>query len=305
MEKLITCLFVLCLHFSYGQSYQNYFQNKIVSDSLTRKGNYTDAIPYLRLCIAEPAMVTVDDEFLFGYALFKAGKIDSSAVFLKKALSNDYHFHDMIQFEYWTSQGVFERLDKHEEMKGVSELIKLNTLLFVNSTSVNSSLRKILLDARERDQRFRGKNLDYKKQHKLDKANQKLLLKIIKTHGWPTNDIVGDDGSNAAFLIAQHADNNKNFQQDCLRYIQRAYYSRKIDPASYAYIIDRDRINSGKSQLFGTQFEAEYVGSDFVLHLKPVEDEKLINLRRKVFGLSTVEDYLLQSKERLQKYGNR
>ncbi len=304
MGKLITVVLVLCLQFSYGQSYRDYFRNKVVSDSLTRQGKYIDAIPYLRVCISEPAMMTVDDEFVFGYSLFKAGKVDSAAIFMEKALANDYHFNDMGSVEYWASQGVFDRFNKHEAMKGIAEQIKSNTSDFVNHTSFDSSLQKTLVRARETDQRFRGKNLDYSKQRKLDKANQKLLRKIIKTHGWPTNDIVGNDGSNAAFLIAQHSDNDNKFQRDCMNYIQRAYYSKKIDPASYAYIIDRERINADKPQLFGTQFETGHIDNELILHLKPVEDEEHVDLRRKIFGLSTVADYLAQSKERLQQYGN-
>ncbi|MEJ0032809.1 MAG: DUF6624 domain-containing protein [Bacteroidota bacterium] len=211
-----------------AQSYQSYFLNKVKVDSLVALGGYITALPYMRTCMKEPEMLTVTDEFLFGYALFKAGNIDSAALFLKMSLQNGYHFHDLPTYKYWEEQGVFERMESHPALQGVPEMLKNNTEAYIHHPPIDSSLHARLIDARERDQRFR-KNPNDKKQKPLDKRNQKFLRKIIHQYGWPTEDMVGWDGSNVAFLIAQHSDNDVEFQRQCLQFIRNAYYAGRID----------------------------------------------------------------------------
>lgn len=269
---IIIILLLVTLSTTRAQTYDRYFANKLKADSLVARGSYIDAIPFLKVCVSEPAMVTVHDEFSFGYALFKNNKIDSAAVFLHRALNNGFHFQDMGQVKYWSDAGVFERFMKHGAMKGLAEKLDANTQAFVNSR-IDSVLLKQLLEAREKDQRFG-------RQKSSDEENQQFLKQVIGKYGWPTHDLVGWHGSNAAFLIAQHADKDPQFQNECMGYIRDAYYRQKIDPSSYAYIIDRTRVNAGRPQVFGTQFD------------KPIESRVNVNLRRKVLGLGTLEKYL-------------
>jgi hypothetical protein len=307
MGKLasLLLLFNFSLATTVAQSYEAYFSNKIKADSLTSNGNYIAAIQHLRVCVSEPELMTVADEFIFGYALFKANQIDSAAFFMKKALTYGYHFPDMGQLTYWEENGVFKKMQNHQALNGVAELLRSNTAAYVDRTAMDSSLLDLLLKAREEDQRFRGAHSNYRKQRGLDKKNQRLLRQIIKAHGWPGLDQVGYHGMNAAFLIAQHSDNDKHFQLECLRYIHDAFYAQKVDAASYAYIIDRTRINAGRPQLFGTQFETTQEKGEFDLKPKPVEDPAHVDTRRKVFGLLPIATYLAESKARLLQYQNR
>jgi hypothetical protein len=282
MNKIgcITGLVVIFLVTSASaQTYDRYFFNKIKADSLIARGDYTSAIPHLRVCISEPDMVTVRDEFNFGYALFKQHKFDTAAMFLNRSLSNGFHFHDVAQIQYWRDAGVFDRLNKHPHTAGIAQMLESNTLAYVNS-KVDSILLRKLLTARELDQKFRKPGLDFEQQIPLDVANQALLREIVKVHGWPTNDKVGWHGANAAFLIAQHSDRDTGFQLECREYIRVAYYQQKIDQSFYAYIIDRTRVNATKAQVFGTQYD------------QPIDAVEYVDLRRKVFGLQTLEEYL-------------
>lgn len=45
-----------------------------------------------------------------------------------------------------------------------------------------------------------------KQMNKIDAVNTARVKAIIKRYGWPSPDLVGDDGSNAAFFLIQHAD---------------------------------------------------------------------------------------------------
>ena len=42
------------------------------------------------------------------------------------------------------------------------------------------------------------------------------LEEIIAEHGWPTYDLVGEDGEEAAWVIAQHSDLDPEFQAEAL-----------------------------------------------------------------------------------------
>ena len=52
----------------------------------------------------------------------------------------------------------------------------------------------------------------------VDAVHTARLKAIVAAHGWPTVAQVGQDGADAAWLLAQHADKDPAFQ----RYLQRS-----------------------------------------------------------------------------------
>src|SRR6516165_7036469 len=50
--------------------------------------------------------------------------------------------------------------------------------------------------------------------------NAARLRELIAEHGWPGEDIAGKDGAEAAWLIAQHAVGEPEFQRRALRLMQ-------------------------------------------------------------------------------------
>jgi len=299
-------LFILFYFLSFSgqsQDYRQYFVNKALADSLISSGRYEDALGNIRLCVAIREMATVTDEFYFGYSFFKIGNVDSAGFYLLKALKAGFFFRKMEYVDYWNEKGVFDKFMKYAVLQGVQELLTRNTLAYLNDHPLDSELASQLIAARELDQKYRGTAVDslWIRQMILDKQNQELLRQIIARYGWPGKKLVGYHGSNAAFLIAQHSDMDTIFQRECLGYIREAYYKHDVDPADYAYIVDRVRINSGRPQLFGTQFYPVEEDGKNVLRLKPVEDERHLDLRRRLFGLLPVEEYLRNSQRRFGK----
>jgi hypothetical protein len=210
--------------------------------------------------------------------------------------------------EYWKEHGVFEKFSHFESLASVPEALVRNTQAYVDNTKFDSALARQLVAARVLDQRYRSRRAEdaqapadslWKIQVELDKDNRALLKKVIARHGWPGQSIVGFDGANAAFLIAQHSDLDTVFQRQCLGYLHAAYYKQDLNIADYGYLIDRVRVNTGRPQLFGTQFYMSDVGGKRKLQLKPVERPEALNLRRKVFGLPPVEEYLSASEKRV------
>ena len=67
--------------------------------------------------------------------------------------------------------------------------------------------------------------------------------------------MVGGDGEHAAWLLAQHADSDPEFQRICLDLVTQAVACGEALPTELAYLTDRVLLAEGKPQEYGTQFK--------------------------------------------------
>ncbi len=134
-----------------------------------------------------------------------------------------------------------------------------------------------LIQAGLNDQESSQKQYPWEAKDKLRRKNQKLLKDFIKNFGWPTTSI-NKEASWAAWLIAQHSDFDVEFQQKCLKLMSEKYKKKLVNPLNYAYLYDRVMVNTGKKQLFATQW-------DSMTKLQPVARLKDLSNRRKKIGL--------------------
>src|SRR5262245_4939437 len=58
---------------------------------------------------------------------------------------------------------------------------------------------------------------------------------------WPGRHLVGDDGSRAAWLVAQHSIEDVGLQRRCLETLEIAVARNDADPVHLAYLTDRVR----------------------------------------------------------------
>lgn len=123
----------------------------------------------------------------------------------------------------------------------------------------------------------------------IDKANTDNLKTMVRRYGWPTISKVGVEASQAAWLIAQHADHDIPFQVECLE-LMRQESNEDINVTLLAYLEDRVRVNQGQPQLYGTQF----LGTAAGLQPQPIENEAHLDERREKVGLGPFEDYKKQ-----------
>ncbi len=123
----------------------------------------------------------------------------------------------------------------------------------------------------------------------IDTANTKRVRAIVRKYGWPTPELVGRDGVDAAFLIVQHA--KLDFQKEILPLVEKAYRNGGLPGQSYALLLDRVLVGQGKPQVYGTQakrFE-EWKGQEVAL--EPIEDEENVDKRRAEVGLFPLAEY--------------
>jgi hypothetical protein len=77
------------------------------------------------------------------------------------------------------------------------------------------------------------------------------LREIVDEHGWPGVSVVGRDGARAAWLLAQHADADRPFQERCTRLLREAYDRGDADGEHVAWLTDRWLMGTRREQRYG------------------------------------------------------
>ncbi len=119
------------------------------------------------------------------------------------------------------------------------------------------------------------------------RANTARLKDIIVEHGWPDRDLVGDEGTMAAWLIAQHAIGDPEFQRLALKLVQEKVSQGMVPAAQAAFLFDRIATYEGRSQRYGTQ---SLLCQDGNYRRWQTENPEALNQRRVSMGLPPVAD---------------
>ncbi|HEY3485640.1 MAG TPA: DUF6624 domain-containing protein, partial [Ilumatobacteraceae bacterium] len=121
-----------------------------------------------------------------------------------------------------------------------------------------------------------------------DYTRAQRLKEIVAEHGWPTWSLVGEDGGTAAWVVAQHADFDPEFQSQMLELMRAAVDDGEADPIELAYLEDRVLVNTGQPQRWGTQVRCR---DGVPAPATPIVDESTIDHRRTEIGLDTLAAY--------------
>jgi hypothetical protein len=176
-------------------------------------------------------------------------------------------------------------------------------------------LAKDLRTRIEWEQRLRKESLDFCLEHKLtdgtvdlesldpkvaaiynslklrledaDSQNLIWLKEVVTKHGWPSKSLVGGQGAKDAWLLVQHADTDRDFQQKCLDQM-KTLSKDEVDPRDTAYLTDRVLVGTGKRQLYGTQ--VIIIDGKFIPN--PIENPDQVDERRKAIGMESLQEYL-------------
>jgi len=118
------------------------------------------------------------------------------------------------------------------------------------------------------------------------KANARELDAIIAAVGWPGAALAGEEGAEAAWLIAQHAIGLPRFQRKCFDLLKAASAAGEAPAWQMAMMLDRIRVNEGRVQVYGTSFDWDEDGQ---LSPRPIEDPDGVEQRRAEVGLEPLE----------------
>ena len=127
---------------------------------------------------------------------------------------------------------------------------------------INESLRQELLAMRDEDFRVRDELVAsgelggpyVPRMEAVHIRNAVRLRELIAEHGWPAEDLAGEDGAKAAWFIVQHSIGEPEFQRKILPILQDCAAAGRIPAWHAAYLEDRIATQEGRPQRFGTQW---------------------------------------------------
>lgn len=168
--------------------------------------------------------------------------------------------------------------------------------------TLNAELRADLLRRVERDQVARRKTIEQARQAAqagqpagagsdialVDGENLPWFRAVVAKGGWPGRSAVGEDGANAAWLLAQHADRDPAFQRQCLDLLTVAADEGEATKSQVAYLTDRVLLAEGKLQEFGTQTTAQ----DGQWAPRRLRDAENVDQLRAAMSLGPLAEYL-------------
>jgi len=105
---------------------------------------------------------------------------------------------------------------------------------------------------------------------------------------WPGLRLVGADGADAAWMLAQHGDRRNDDRRRWLEPLRAAVAGGDADPRHLATLTDRVAAVGGEPQLYGTIVHLASDGEpEFPV---PVRDAGELDMRRSAIGLASVAD---------------
>ncbi len=122
----------------------------------------------------------------------------------------------------------------------------------------------------------------------IDRVNTAWLESWVDAQGWPKRSVYGKTAANHAWLLVQHADQNKPFQKMALRLMKPLLAEDEVSKTDYAYLTDRVLRGEGKPQLYGTQWASRPDGS---MEMQPTSDLAGLEARRAGMGMPTIAAY--------------
>jgi hypothetical protein len=185
-------------------------------------------------------------------------------------------------------------------MTGIVTALLVLTHTYAQAPAIkNPELREELLKRVAADQAVRNewikqdvRKLDeavMKRMERIDADNSARIKAIVTRFGWPGPALVGKDGTEAAFLLVQHADHET--QKAMLPIVTKAFRSGELSGPNYALLADRVLVRDGKPQIYGTQAKAfnQWKGEEPVF--EPIQDEANVDVRRRDVGLPPMAEY--------------
>lgn len=154
---------------------------------------------------------------------------------------------------------------------------------------MREELRAELLRRAEQDQAFRLEpEADWELVTSVDAGNLAWFKDMVAEVGWPGRSVVGEDGAQAAWLLAQHADQDPAFQRNCLDLMTEAAECGEASRAHVAYLTDRVLLAEGQPQEYGTQMTARKEG----WVPRRLRDPGRVDERRAAMSLEPLADYI-------------
>lgn len=201
-------------------------------------------------------------------------------------MKNDSDLNSLHKAEEW--KGILSNaqanLDEYEKDLDKPLKDKLEKIYIRDQT-----LRQLYRDAEEKF----GKDSDemqyfWQLVSEEDRKNEKEVIAIIDSVGWPGKSRVGGKANAATWLVIQHAP--LEIQEKYLPLLRKSVMKGESRGSDLALLEDRIQMRNGLPQTYGSQvITDEETGSQKVYEIK---DPEYVNQRRASVGLGPIQDYL-------------
>ena len=126
-------------------------------------------------------------------------------------------------------------------------------------------------------------------QNRLDSMNVVFIEGVFKQYGYPGKSLVDTPANESAWYVIQHSKKINEY----LPMMKKAADEGELPFQLYAKMLDRELLQEGKEQIYGTQGMCRPLknGKDIGCYIWPVKDPESVNERRKKVGFEhTVEE---------------
>jgi hypothetical protein len=131
----------------------------------------------------------------------------------------------------------------------------------------------------------------------LDAVHAARLWEILDDYEcWPGRRLVGDDGTEAAWMLVHHAVFDPELQRRSLEMLELAVDCDDAPARHLALLLDRVRTADGRPQLYGSQLVRADDGDG--IEPWPIDDAALVDRRRAAVGLGPLDEYVRAMRER-------
>ena len=152
------------------------------------------------------------------------------------------------------------------------------------------SLQQDLLALKKLDQdALIEKKLSQEELLSLQTANTVKLKNLVHQYGWPSISKVGKDAAQGAWLLVQHADNDRAWQRQALMMMEQLVVSGDIDKSNIAYLRDRLSMAENQTQLYGSQ--GRCVEKNLWQPFTIIDSGK-VEIRRSEMNMTTLPEYV-------------
>ena len=125
----------------------------------------------------------------------------------------------------------------------------------------------------------------YEKNHIV---NERKVKTILDKYGWPTKDMIGEQGNWTICNVIQHSDNEIRIKY--LPMMRKAVKDKKLEPRFLVRAEDRIATEKGELQIYGGQMK--YYPETKSFNVWPVYDPVNIDKRRAEIGLEPIAEFL-------------
>lgn len=128
----------------------------------------------------------------------------------------------------------------------------------------------------------------------VDNANTAWLASVVEKCHWPKKSEVGNEAAKDAWLLAQHADMNPEFQVIAAREMMYAVIAGEASGELLANLVDRNRTMTNLPQVYGKSYR---VRPDGKIEFLDIVNPDQLDVRRQKVGLAPFFCYAKKASE--------